>query len=39
MLEEVSRRLYALSHIVLERFQLKCRPMDVKHFDDEIDSS
>lgn len=36
MLEEVSRRLYALSHIVLERFQLKCRPMDVSRFQEEI---
>lgn len=36
MLEEVSRRLYALSQIVLERFQLKCRPMDVSRFQEEI---
>ncbi len=36
MLEEVSRRLYALSHIVLERFQLKCRPMDTSRFYEEI---
>jgi GNAT superfamily N-acetyltransferase len=36
MLEEVSRRLYALSHIVLERFELRCRPMDVKRFEEEI---
>jgi len=36
MLEEVTRRLYALSHIVLERFQLRCRPMDVKNFEDDV---
>jgi GNAT superfamily N-acetyltransferase len=36
MLEEVTKRLYSLSHIVLERFQLHCRPMNVKNFDQEI---
>jgi GNAT superfamily N-acetyltransferase len=36
MLEEVTRRLYTLSTTVLERFQLHCRPMDVKRFDEEI---
>ena len=36
MLEEVTKRLYSLSHSVLERFQLHCRPMDVKNFDEEI---
>ncbi len=38
MLEEVTSRLSALSQIVLERFELKCRPMDVKRFDEEIRS-
>jgi len=36
MLEEVSRRLHSLSHIVLERFELVCRPMDIRRFDEEI---
>lgn len=36
MLEEVTRRLNTLSHTVLERFQLNCRPMNVKRFDEEI---
>jgi GNAT superfamily N-acetyltransferase len=36
MLEEVSRRLYSLSHIVVERFNLHCRPMDISRFDEEI---
>jgi GNAT superfamily N-acetyltransferase len=36
MLEEVSKRLDALSHIVVDRFQLKCRPMDIKRFNQEI---
>jgi GNAT superfamily N-acetyltransferase len=38
MLEEVSRRLDSLSHIVVDRFQLKCRPMDPKRFKEEIET-
>jgi GNAT superfamily N-acetyltransferase len=36
MLEEVSRRLDSIGHIVVDRFRLKCRPMDTKRFDEEI---
>jgi len=36
MLDEISRRLYSLSHNILDRFDLKCRMMDVKQFDREI---
>lgn len=36
MLEEVSNRLTALGEAVLDRFNLKCRQMDVKNFDQEI---
>ena len=36
MLDEISRRLYSLSHSILDRFDLKCRMMDVKQFDREI---
>ncbi len=36
MLEEVSRRLYSLSHILLDRFQLKCRRMDTRKFDRDV---
>jgi GNAT superfamily N-acetyltransferase len=36
MLEEVSRRLGSLSEIVVDRFKLKTRPMDIKRFDEEI---
>jgi GNAT superfamily N-acetyltransferase len=36
MLEEVTRRLNSLSHSVLERFQLHCRPLDTKRFGEEI---
>jgi len=36
MLEEVSNRLNSLSQIVVDRFNLKCRQMDVKNFDKEI---
>lgn len=38
MLEEVSRRLNTLSQVVLERFNLNCRPMDVKRFNKEIET-
>lgn len=38
MLEEVSRRLYPLSQTVIERFNLHCRPMNTKRFDEEIAS-
>lgn len=36
MLEDVTRRLSSLSQSVLDRFQLTCRPMNIKHFEDEI---
>ncbi|HMP08429.1 MAG TPA: N-acetyltransferase, partial [Lacipirellulaceae bacterium] len=36
MLEEVTQRLGALSQGVLERFQLNCRPMNVRRFNEEI---
>ena len=36
MLEEVTKRLHNLSHIVLDRFKLKCRPMDISRFEDEL---
>jgi GNAT superfamily N-acetyltransferase len=38
MLEEVSRRLNTLSETVLDRFQLHCRPMNVKQFGKEIET-
>lgn len=38
MLEEVSRRLHSLSHMVLERLSLVCRPMDTSRFQEEIDT-
>ncbi|MCA9260251.1 MAG: hypothetical protein KDA61_13665 [Planctomycetales bacterium] len=36
MLEEVSGRLEPLSRIVVERFNLNCRPMDISNFKREI---
>ncbi len=36
MLDEISRRLSSLSQNLLERFNLKCRVMDIKRFDEEI---
>jgi GNAT superfamily N-acetyltransferase len=36
MLEQVTKRLSALSEIVVDRFQVQCRPMNVKRFDEEI---
>jgi len=36
MLDEISKRLYSLSHNVSDRFQLKCRVFDIKRFDEEI---
>ncbi|MCG8450730.1 MAG: GNAT family N-acetyltransferase [Pirellulales bacterium] len=36
MLDEISKRLYSISHEILERFDLKCRTMDVRRFDEEI---
>ncbi len=36
MLDDISRRLYSLSQHILERFDLVCRPMDIKRFDEEI---
>jgi GNAT superfamily N-acetyltransferase len=38
MLEEVSQRLNPLGDIVLERFELTCRPMDTSRFHQEISS-
>jgi GNAT superfamily N-acetyltransferase len=36
MLEEVSKRLSPLADTVIERFSIKCRPMNVKRFEEEI---
>ncbi len=36
ILDEISRRLDMLSQNILERFDLVCRPFDVKRFDEEI---
>ena len=36
MLGEISRRLDPLARTVIDRFQLKCRPMNVKRFSEEI---
>lgn len=36
MLEEVSKRLHPLSHIVIDRFNLECRPMHYDRFDEEL---
>ncbi|NOY40376.1 MAG: N-acetyltransferase [Planctomycetes bacterium] len=36
MLDDISRRLNSLSQHILERFNLVCRPMDIKRFDEEI---
>jgi GNAT superfamily N-acetyltransferase len=36
MLEEVTSRLNSLGQAVLDRFDLKCRQMNVKNFDEEI---
>lgn len=36
MLEEVTSRLSALAKGVLDRFELRCRPMDTSRFDEEI---
>ncbi len=36
MLDDISRRLNSLSQHILERFDLVCRPMDIKRFDEEI---
>lgn len=38
MLEEVTKRLHQLSHIVLDRFQLKCRPMNISRFEEELET-
>lgn len=38
MLEEVTKRLHQLSHIVLDRFELKCRPMDISRFEQELET-
>jgi hypothetical protein len=34
MLDEISRRLYSLSHNILDRFNLVCRQMNDKNFDE-----
>ncbi len=36
MLDEISKRLYSLSHNILDRFELQCRPMNIKRFQEEI---
>ena len=36
MLEEVSKRLHSLSHIVVDRFELECRPMEISRFEEEL---
>ena len=36
MLDEISKRLYSISHEILSRFNLECRVMDVKRFDEEL---
>ena len=38
MLEEVSRRMYSLSVGLLERFDLKCRRMDTRKFDRDVNT-
>ncbi|MGI9455918.1 MAG: N-acetyltransferase [Aeoliella sp.] len=36
MLDEISKRLYSISHSILERLQLKCRTIDTKRFSEEL---
>lgn len=36
MLEAVSQRVTSLSHIMQDRFDLKCRPMSMKRFEEDI---
>ena len=36
MLDEISKRLYSISHSILERLELKCRTIDVSRFHEEI---
>ena len=36
MLDEISKRLYSISHEILSRFNLECRMMNVKRFDEEL---
>jgi len=36
MLDEISKRLHSVSHGIVDRFDLKCRTIDVKRFDEEI---
>jgi GNAT superfamily N-acetyltransferase len=36
MLKQVSQKVHDLSQIVIDRFNIKCRPMDVKRFNEEI---
>jgi GNAT superfamily N-acetyltransferase len=38
MLDEISKRLYSVSHSISERFNLQCRPMDVSNFGEEINT-
>lgn len=38
MLDEISKRLNSISENLLERFNLKCRPFDIKRFDEEINT-
>lgn len=36
MLDEISKRLYSISHEILARFDLKCRTIDISRFDEEL---
>lgn len=36
MLDEISKRLYSLTHSISDRFKLKCRIFDTKRFNEEI---
>lgn len=38
MLDEISKRLYSISHSILERLELKCRTIDTSRFNEEIET-
>lgn len=38
MLDEISKRLYSISHSILERLELKCRIIDTSRFNEEIET-
>ncbi len=38
MLDEISKRLYSISHSILERLNLTCRAMDTSKFNQEIET-